>query len=58
MIGGRFLFTLREVLNTERILSYHSLIKKDINFWKEDLQPESGDEMIDEIGGVRECFGS
>ena len=53
MSGGRFLVILREVLNTERILSCRSLIKKDINFWKEDLQPESnGDEsfeMTDEI---------
>ena len=53
MSGGRFLVILREVLNTERILSCRSLIKKDINFWKDDLQPESnGDEsfeMIDEM---------
>ena len=41
MSGGRFLLSLREVLNTERILSCRSLIKKDINFWKEDLQSES-----------------
>ena len=53
MSGGRFLVSLREVLNTERILSCRSLIKKDINFWKEDLQPESNEdesyEMIDEM---------
>ena len=54
MSGGRFLVSLREVLNTERILSCRSLIKNDINFWKEDLQqPESNEdesyEMIDEM---------
>ena len=54
MTGGRFLVSLREVLNTERILSCRSLIKNDINFWKEDFQqPESNEdesyEMTDEI---------
>ena len=43
MIGGRFLFSLREVLNTERILSCYSLVKKDINFWREKLQTESSE---------------
>ena len=38
MSGGRFLVSLREVRNTQRILSCRSLIKKDVNFWKEDLQ--------------------
>ena len=52
--GGRFLVSLREVRNTERILSCHSLINNNINFWKEDLQqPERNEnesyEMIDEI---------
>ena len=53
MSGGRYLVSLREVLNTERILSCLSVIKTNINFWKEDLQPESNEdesyEMIDEI---------
>ena len=54
MSGGRFLVSLREVRNTERILSCCSLIKKNINFWKENLQqPESNEdeshEMIDEM---------
>ena len=35
------------------MLSCRSLIKKDINFWKEDLQPESNEdesyEMIDKL---------
>ena len=52
--GGRFLVSLREVRNTERILSCRSLINNNINFWKEDLQqPERNEdesyEMIDEI---------
>ena len=54
MSGGRFLVSLREVRNTERILSCRSPIKNDVNFWKEDLQqPESNEEesyeMIDEM---------
>lgn len=40
MSGGRFLVSLREVLNTERILTCRSLIKEDINFWTEDLKPD------------------
>ena len=37
MNGGRFLVSLREVTNSERIIRYRSLVKADINFWKEDL---------------------
>ena len=44
---------MREILNTERVLSCRSLIKNDLNFWKDDLQSESNEdesyEMIDEI---------
>ena len=40
MSGGRFLISLREVLNSERILTCRSLIKEDINFWEEDLSKE------------------
>ena len=51
--GGRFSVSLREILNTERVLSCRSLIKNDLNFWKDDLQSESNEdesyEMIDEI---------
>ena len=32
MSGGRFLVSLREVMNSERILSCRSLIKEDVNF--------------------------
>ena len=54
MSGGRFLVSLREVRNTERILSCRSLIKNDVNSWKEhQQQPESNEdesyEMIDEM---------
>ena len=51
MSGRRFLVSLREVLNTERILSRGSLIKTDINFWKKDLQPESNEYESHEIIG-------
>ena len=37
MSGGRFLVNLREVTNSERIIRCRSLVKADINFWKEDL---------------------
>ena len=37
MSGGRFLVSLREVTNSERIIRCRSLMKADINFWKEDL---------------------
>ena len=37
MSGGRFLVSLWEVTNSERIIRCRSLVKADINFWKEDL---------------------
>ena len=37
MSGGRFLVSLREVKNSERIIRCRSLVKADIKFWKEDL---------------------
>ena len=37
MSGGRFLVSLREVMNSERILACRSLIKEDINFWEENI---------------------
>ena len=40
MGGGRFLVSLREVLNSERILACRSLIKENINHWEEDLSKE------------------
>ena len=62
MSGGRFLVSLREVLNTERILCCRSLIKEDINFWNEDLRPDSNvDEHLileilsDRVDEIAEC---
>ena len=40
MSGGRFLVSLREVLNSERILACRSLLKENINFWEENLRPD------------------
>ena len=54
MSGVRFLVSLREVRNTERILSCRSLIKNDINFWKEDLQqPEINEDESYEM--IEKC---
>ena len=52
MRGGRFLVSLREVLNSERILSCRSLIKKDINFWEENIQVDQDENVarvLDEL---------
>ena len=38
MNGGRFLVSLREVINSERILKCRLLIKVDIDFWEEHLE--------------------
>ena len=57
MRGGRFLESLREVLNSERILSCRSLIKEDVNFWEEDLHPDSfhfENEMEEKLSDRRE----
>ena len=40
MSGGRFLFGLREVNSSEKILKIRSLLKENINLWEEDLQIE------------------
>jgi len=40
MSGGRFLVSLREVNCSERILQCRSLLKCDVDFWKEDLQKD------------------
>ena len=37
MSGGRFLVSLVEVKNSERILACRSLIKEGVDFWLEDL---------------------
>ena len=46
MSGGRFLVSLREVLGTERILTYRSLLKQNINFWQENLKPIQKNDKI------------
>ena len=55
MSGGRLLDNLREVLISERILWYRSLIKENINFWKEDLTSENQEcvTVIEDILGTR-----
>ena len=51
MSGGRFLVSLCEVQHSERILAIDKLLKEDINFWEEDLQPDDTAEcfIMDEI---------
>ena len=41
MSDSRFLVSLREVLNSQRILRCRSLIKENVNFWEEDLTSEN-----------------
>ena len=41
MSDSRFLVSLREVLNSQRILRCRSLIKENLNFWEEDLTSEN-----------------
>ena len=41
MSGGRFLVSLRKVESSQKILSIKSLIKENLNFWMEDVQPDS-----------------
>ena len=52
MSGGRFLVGLREVQNSERILKCRSLIKADINFWKEDLGTDKPRQDFDALMNV------
>ena len=51
MSGGRFLVSLREVLNSERILSCRSLIKENINFWEENIDSDA-EESLDSINDL------
>ena len=39
MSGVRFLVSLREVLNSERILQCRSLLKENVNIWEDDVAP-------------------
>ena len=45
MSGGRFLVSLREVQTTEKILTISSLLKEDVSFWEEDIQPDNNDSI-------------
>ena len=46
MNGGRFLFGLREIQASERILSTMSLLKASVNIWNEDISPDADDESM------------
>ena len=46
MSGGRFLFGLREMQVSERILSTMSLLKASIDIWNEDINPDADDESM------------
>ena len=56
MSGGRFLVSLREVINSERVLACRSLIKEGINFWNDDenLRPDSINTMPKESLAISE----
>ena len=58
MSGGRFLVSLREVLNTERILACRSLILENINFWKENLHPDEDTECTQNLFAVLDTYNS
>ena len=51
MSVGRFLLSLREGLNSERILSSPSLIKENINFWEENSDSDA-EESVDSINDL------
>ena len=51
MSVGRFLLSLREGLNSERILSSASLIKENINFWEENSDSDA-EESLDSINDL------
>ena len=56
MSGGRFLISLMEMNNSQRIILLKSLIMDDINFWKEDVLVDKSSQSIqllkEEIAGV------
>ena len=51
MSGGRFLVSLREALNSERILSCRSLIKENINLLEENIDGDV-EESLDSINDM------
>ena len=46
MSGGRFLFGLREMQVSERVLSTMGLLKASINIWNESISPDADDESM------------
>jgi len=54
MSGGRFLVGLRDVLNSEKILSCKSLLLEEVNFWKENL--DTTDDQDDEVEKFKELI--
>ena len=49
MSGGRFLVSLREVCNSEKIISLLSLLKVGINVWEEDLSDDTINSGLDAL---------
>ena len=58
MSGGRFLVSLREVLNSERILACRSLIKEHINFWEEDLNKDLDANYLEKLKEAVEPYST
>ena len=54
MSGGRFLVSLVEVNNSERVLACRSLLKGDVNFWVEDLSPTVENSQMSEFSAFLE----
>ena len=46
MSGGRFLFGLRDMQVSERILLIMSLLKASMNIWNEDISPDANNESM------------
>ena len=49
MSGGRFLVSLREVYNSEKIISIQSLLKVGVNIWEEDLKDDTVDSDLNSL---------
>ena len=49
MIGGRFLVSLREVVNSEKVILLKSLLKENVDFGAEDISDEPINNMEDII---------
>ena len=50
MSGGRFLVSLREVMNSEKIISLKSLLKENIDFQSDDIHSVPPVDNLNEIG--------